>query len=933
MKTIFVNSANKFEQALILIALFLIFQNVSYSQTLIWGMGFETTDGVSDLLGSDANCDNTGALHNTNCIPDNWLTGGPSGAINPWQSTQATAHTGCPGGLATKMETNMTGWLVSHPTVLVAGTYNISFTYRGLISPAGGTTASRNVNLGFGITTSTASLPTPTTIVNATALTGYTNVVHSFTVATAGTYYLCFKGTTKANSVFTFDNLKLTSGAAPSTSTTATPTLAYSTPTAVYCTSTAIANNTPSFTGMAVPGSYSISPALPAGLSFNTATGVISGTPTGTSPATNYTITINVPCTAGVGATSYQTTVNITVTGASAGLISGPSTVCVGESPTYTASAVSGATVTFSILAGGATINSTTGVVSNITGNFTVVATYTSACGTATTQQAVTVNTISPAAVNALVTPAVGVNDYLWGGGQNVNWGNVPNWYVFNGTSYDAATVVPAITNNVYILPTTFSCIGTNIATVNVTSYARNVFIGTGAILNGGTGPTLNVHGSWTNNGTFNKQTGTVNFAQSLAASINGTATHDFYNLSVDKTGGGTLTLNGAVSVTNALTMTAGNIFTTAANLLTVGASPAAPGTVNWTGGTVVGPIRRYISGTASATLAAGIFPVGNTSYNRYARLNYASNPTGGGTIITEYKNGLCPIGSNGLPATINGGLVTTYEDEGWWEITPNGVNLSTTAYNLVLRGNTLSSVTSLPELRIIKSANHTAWNDNPPGDGNHVPAAGTLTDFLIGADAMLGFSWFNIGSSTINVLPVELLSFSASCENESIRFDWSTQTEANSQKFIIESSRDLSNWVYLTEKAAMGNSNSKVDYVLYSNSSIPYFRLKQIDTDGTEKILGSVHVNCGKVENSIVVYPNPTTSSFTVEVNSNERFSLANFQLIDIAGKIVTERTVDLKEGTNQIYFNENLDSGTYFIRVLNTLDGFEITRLVIKK
>lgn len=37
--------------------------------------------------------------------------------------------------------------------------------------------------------------------------------------------------------------------------------------------------------------SYSISPALPSPLTFNTTTGVISGTPTGISPATNYTVT------------------------------------------------------------------------------------------------------------------------------------------------------------------------------------------------------------------------------------------------------------------------------------------------------------------------------------------------------------------------------------------------------------------------------------------------------------------------------------------------------------------------------------------------------------------------------------------------------------------------------------------------------------------
>jgi hypothetical protein len=66
--------------------------------------------------------------------------------------------------------------------------------------------------------------------------------------------------------------------------------LTYSQNPATYNINQAITNNVPSNVGGAVI-SYSISPALPAGLNFNTATGVISGTPTALSPATNYTIT------------------------------------------------------------------------------------------------------------------------------------------------------------------------------------------------------------------------------------------------------------------------------------------------------------------------------------------------------------------------------------------------------------------------------------------------------------------------------------------------------------------------------------------------------------------------------------------------------------------------------------------------------------------
>jgi hypothetical protein len=66
--------------------------------------------------------------------------------------------------------------------------------------------------------------------------------------------------------------------------------LSYSSNPATYTKDTAITNNMPTSSGGAVV-SYSVSPALPAGLTLNTSTGIISGTPTTLTEASNYTIT------------------------------------------------------------------------------------------------------------------------------------------------------------------------------------------------------------------------------------------------------------------------------------------------------------------------------------------------------------------------------------------------------------------------------------------------------------------------------------------------------------------------------------------------------------------------------------------------------------------------------------------------------------------
>ena len=66
--------------------------------------------------------------------------------------------------------------------------------------------------------------------------------------------------------------------------------LSYTTATAVYIKGTAITPNSPTSSGGAVT-SYSVSPALPAGLSLSTSTGIISGTPTAVTATASYTVT------------------------------------------------------------------------------------------------------------------------------------------------------------------------------------------------------------------------------------------------------------------------------------------------------------------------------------------------------------------------------------------------------------------------------------------------------------------------------------------------------------------------------------------------------------------------------------------------------------------------------------------------------------------
>jgi uncharacterized delta-60 repeat protein/uncharacterized repeat protein (TIGR01451 family) len=187
--------------------------------------------------------------------------------------------------------------------------------------------------------------------------------------------------------------------------------LTYSTNPATYTKGTAITNNTPSSSGAPVV-SYSISPALPTGLSFNTSTGVISGTPTVLSPAADYTVTAT--NTGG----STQATVNITVNDVPPSALTystNPAIYTKGTAITNnTPSSGGGAVVSYSVLPSlpaGLSLDPGTGIISGIP---TAVAAATDYTVTATNSGGftpvkvnITVKDVPPAGLNYSANPAV----------------------------------------------------------------------------------------------------------------------------------------------------------------------------------------------------------------------------------------------------------------------------------------------------------------------------------------------------------------------------------------------------------------------------------------------------------------------------------------------------------------------------------------------
>jgi hypothetical protein len=209
---------------------------------------------------------------------------------------------------------------------------------------------------------------------------------------------------------FTTFSVNLTVNATGVTTGVAPGNLSYATP-VVYTAGTAIASMTPSVIGTV--DSYSVSPVLPTGLNIDAATGIISGTPSAASVATNYLVT----ATNANGSTTFRVNITVNAAGTTTGVAPAnltyitPVVYVTGKSiPALIPTVIGGAVSSYSIspaLPAGLSINSTTGIISGTPTTVAAKANYlvsaTNANGSTTYVISITIN---DAATTTGVAPA-----------------------------------------------------------------------------------------------------------------------------------------------------------------------------------------------------------------------------------------------------------------------------------------------------------------------------------------------------------------------------------------------------------------------------------------------------------------------------------------------------------------------------------------------
>ncbi|MGB5531279.1 MAG: M28 family peptidase [Ignavibacteriaceae bacterium] len=187
-------------------------------------------------------------------------------------------------------------------------------------------------------------------------------------------------------------------------------------------------------------------------------------------------------------------------------------------------------------------------------------------------------------------------------------------------------------------------------------------------------------------------------------------------------------------------------------------------------------------------------------------------------------------------------------------------------------------------------------------------------------------------------IVPVELLAFTASVNNSEVQLLWSTASELNNRGFEIE--RSINNTDnFVTIGFVEGKSSStEINYYSFndqpdlSGNSKLFYRLKQVDFDGTFSYSDVVQVTYD-VPTAFVInqnFPNPFNPSTRITYFVPKE-SFVSIKIYDFLGREVKTLVNDfLSAGSYEIVFEaSDITSGTYFYTM--TAENYSSTKKML--
>ncbi|RMG82415.1 MAG: T9SS C-terminal target domain-containing protein [Bacteroidetes bacterium] len=172
------------------------------------------------------------------------------------------------------------------------------------------------------------------------------------------------------------------------------------------------------------------------------------------------------------------------------------------------------------------------------------------------------------------------------------------------------------------------------------------------------------------------------------------------------------------------------------------------------------------------------------------------------------------------------------------------------------------------------------------------------------------------------NLLPVEQSFFDAVLQDGKVIIQWETASELNNDYFIVERSKDGEFFEPVGERKGQGTSSLPTQYYMLDTSpygGVSYYRLKQVDFDGTEEIIGIKRLyNPSEEKIDVNIKANPFSRELIININGyqEDKCSTGSLKIYDVSGHLVYESSHAFNSMENTLSVNTNhIAEGIYMV------------------
>lgn len=178
--------------------------------------------------------------------------------------------------------------------------------------------------------------------------------------------------------------------------------------------------------------------------------------------------------------------------------------------------------------------------------------------------------------------------------------------------------------------------------------------------------------------------------------------------------------------------------------------------------------------------------------------------------------------------------------------------------------------------------------------------------------------------------LPVELTDFQGKAVSSGVELIWITATELNNDYFAVEHSTDGLAFRSVGQVKGAGSSTEELSYNFTHRKPVSgtnYYRLKQVDFDGSYEYSSLIAVEILQRSGSVRLFPNPTIDRVFLQFEG--QLDGDKIHLSNLVGNRI-DRTPKASDSGWEVDLS-GLPSGIYFLRM--EANGKTLTRRIVKE